>query len=267
MVLFRRCSRIPRYGWLTERLPAGSDIQINSLTNSHTVLIIAGPHARALLGAACPRTSFAQADFPWMTTQTYFVGHVEAKIMAVSFSGEQAFEVHIPNIQLHAAYLALTNAGEAFGLTHFGMYAIESMRMEKGYGHWKGDFITEFNPMEAGVSRFVDLSKDFPGKAGLERQIALGNRRERVLIEIDSDSAPANAGETVFDGETPVGTITSAAWGYRTDKNLAMAYVDPANADVGTNLSVLLIGKRIAATVVESCIYDAAHAIPRGQSE
>ena len=253
--------------WLTERLPAGSDIQITSLTNSHTVLIIAGPHARALMDAASPRTSFTQSDFPWMTTQTCFVGHVEATIMAVSFSGEQAFEVHIPNIQLHAAYLALTLAGEAFGLTHFGMYAIESMRMEKGYGHWKGDFITEFNPMEAGVSRFVDLSKDFPGKDGLERQIAVGNRRERVLIEIDSKTAPAHAGETLFEGETPVGTITSAAWGYRTEKNLAMAYVDSTHSGVGTDLSVLLIGQRVAATIVENCIYDAAHAIPRGQSE
>ena len=252
--------------WLEERLPAGSDIQITSLTNSHTVLIIAGPHARALMGAACQRTSFAQSDFPWMTAQTCFVGHVEATVMAVSFSGEQAFEVHIPNIQLHAAYLALTKAGEAFGLTHFGMYAIESMRIEKGYGHWKGDFITEFNPIEAGVARFVDLSKDFPGKDGLERQIALGNRRERVLIAIDSTTAPAHAGETIFDGDTAVGTITSAAWGYRINQNQAMAYVDPAHAKVGADLSVLLIGKRVGAKILESCLYDPDHTIPRGQS-
>ena len=253
--------------WVTERLPAGSDIQITNLTNSHTVLVIAGPHARDLLDAACPRTSFAQANFPWMTTRTCFVGHVETTIMAVSFSGEQAFEVHVSNIQLHAAYLALTGAGEAFGLTHFGMYAIEFMRIEKGNGHWKGDFITEFNPIEAGVDRFVVLSKDFPGKAGLERQIGLGNRRVRVLISIDSKTAPAHAGETVFDGERPIGTITSAAWGYRTDKNLAMVYVDPVFSDVGTDLSVSLIGQRVATTVVESCIYDAAHAIPRGQNQ
>ena len=252
--------------WLSERLPAGSDIQITSLTNSHTVLIVAGPHARGLMDAACPRTSFAQSDFPWMTARTCFVGYVEATIMAVSFSGEQAFEIHIPNIQLHAAYLALTKAGEAFGLTHFGMYAIESMRMEKGYGHWKGDFITEFNPIEAGVERFVDLSKNFPGKNGLERQTALGNRRERVLIAIDSKTAPAHAGETIFDSDTPVGTITSAAWGYRTKQNLAMAYVDPAHAGVGTEVSVLLIGNRVGAKIVENCLYDADHAIPRGQS-
>lgn len=252
--------------WLSERRPTGSDIQITSLTNSHTVLIIAGPRARSLMDAACPRTSFAQADFPWMSAKSCFVGHVEAMVMAVSFSGEQAFEVHIPNTQLHAAYLALTRAGEVHGLTHFGMYAIESMRMEKGYGHWKGDFITEFNPIEAGVERFVDMSKSFPGKEGLKRQIALGNRRNRVLLEIDNTTAPAHAGETVFDGDTAVGTITSASWGHRVNKNLAMAYIDPEKANVGTDLSVFLIGHRIPATVVDACLYDPDHAIPRGKA-
>lgn len=146
------------------------------------------------------------------------------------------------------------------------MYAIESMRLEKGYGHWKADFITEFNPMEAGLERFVDMAKTFSGKAGLERQIALGHRRTRVQIEIDSKTAPAQPGETVFDDGRPVGTITSAAWGYRTSKNLAMAYIDPASTSVGTKLSVCLIGQRMRATVVAPCLYDPEHAIPRGRA-
>lgn len=251
--------------WLTERLPSGSDIEIKSLTNSHTVLVIAGPEARSLMDAACPRTSFAQAEIPWMTAKPCFVGHVEAMVMAVSFSSEQAFEVHIPNTQLHAAYLALTGAGKAYGLTHFGMHAIESMRLEKGYGHWKGDFITEFNPIEAGLDRFVDMDKNFAGKDDLERQIALGSRRHRVLVEIDSSIAPGQMGETVFDNDERVGTITSAAWGYRVKKNLAMAYIDPSKASVGTELSVFLIGEKTKATVVKPCLYDTDHAIPRGR--
>lgn len=110
------------------------------------------------------------------------------------------------------------------------------------------------------------MTKWFPGKDGLERQITLGNRRNRVLIELDSSTAPAHAGETVFDGDEPVGTITSASWGHRVKKNLAMAYVDREKADVGTDLSVLLIGKTIRAKVVGSCLYNADHAIPRGRA-
>ncbi|MEO1140106.1 MAG: glycine cleavage T C-terminal barrel domain-containing protein [Pseudomonadota bacterium] len=86
-----------------------------------------------------------------------------------------------------------------------------------------------------------------------------------MLIEIDSATATAHAGETVFDGETPVGTITSAAWGYRVQKNLALAYINPDKALVGTELSVFLAGKQTPATVVDTCLYDPDNAIPRGQ--
>lgn len=185
--------------------------------------------------------------------------------MAVSFSGEQAFEIHIPNTQLYAAYHTLIQVGAEFGLVHFGNYAIESMRIEKGYGHWKADFITEFNPIEAGLNFFVDMSKGFPGKRGLERQMAKGNRRERVLLVLDSTTAPAQSGETVFAADQPVGTITSAAWGYRTKRNLAMAYVSPKHANPGNELEVLLLGESVKAIVVELGLYDAKNAIPRGR--
>ena len=87
---------------------------------------------------------------------------------------------------------------------------------------------------------------------------------QRVLIAIDSDKAPAQHGETVFAGDEAVGTITSAAWGYRVSKNLAMAYVKPEFADVGTELSVLLLGEKTSANVTEPCVVDIEHAIPRG---
>lgn len=172
--------------WLEEHLPAGSDIRIENRTNTHTLLVVAGPRARDLLTAVSPRSTWTQKALPWLRAQRCFIGHVEALAIAVSFSGEQAIELHIPNTQLYAAYQLLVEAGEGFSLTHFGMYAIDSMRMEKGYGHWKTDFITEFNPFEAGLERFVDRSMDFPGKEGLEAQVAKGIRRQRVVIEIDN---------------------------------------------------------------------------------
>ena len=87
---------------------------------------------------------------------------------------------------------------------------------------------------------------------------------QRVLIAIDSDKAPAQHGETVFAGDEAVGTITSATWGYRVGRNLAMAYVKPEFAGVGTELSVLLIGEQASAAIVELCLYDAEHGVPRG---
>ena len=250
--------------WLTENLPHGSDIRIESRTNTHTMLVLAGPKTRDLLASVSPRTDWSQQAFPWLSAQRVFIGHVEALAIAISYSGEQAFELHIPNSQLLAAYDILTRAGEAFGLTHFGMYAIESMRLEKGYGHWKGDFITEFNPVEAKLSRFVDLNKDFPGKPGLQAQMAAGNRKERVVLELHSTEAPAQPGEGVFVNGKPIGSITSAAWGYRVNKNLAMAYIEPEHAGTGSVVEILLFGKTVQATVQQLCLFDPQNHLPRG---
>jgi dimethylglycine dehydrogenase len=252
--------------WLTERLPVESDIRIESLTNTHTMLVIAGPKTRDLLAAVSPRTQWRQSEFPWLSAKNCFIGHVEALAIAISYSGEQAFELHIPNTQLYAAYEILIGAGEKFGLTHFGMYAIDSMRLEKGYGHWKADFITEFNPIEAGLMRFVDLNKNFPGKEGLLAQTEAGNRKLRVVLAVDSNDAPTQPGEGVFHKGIAVGSITSAAWGYRTHQNLAMAYVDAKYATEDIELEVFIFGKTVKARVCKPCLYDPLNVVPRGVS-
>ena len=245
--------------WLSERLPADGSIRIESLTDRHTILVLAGPSSRAVLQAVSPRTDWSQAAFPWLSVRPCTIGHAEAIAMSVSFSGELAWELHVPNEQLYLAYQTLREAGESVGLAPFGLYATESMRLEKGYRHWKADLITEYNPFESALDRFVRMDKDFVGKAALEDRIAKGPRRKFVTLVIDSDEAPAHPGDSVMDGERVVGTITSAAWGYRVGKNLAMGFVDPDYATIGADFEVLMLGKRIPASVSEACLYDSAN--------
>ncbi len=252
--------------WLTEHGPADSGIHLESLTDTHTTLVIAGPRTRDLLAAVSPRTDWSQRAAPWLTARRCSIGHVEVVAMVVSFSGEQAVELHVPNTQLHAVFELLDDAGRGFDLGLFGNHAIESMRLEKGYCHWKAELITEFNPFEAGLERFVELGKDFPGKDGLERQRRAGNRRELAVLRLDSRRAPAHPGETVFANGGPVGVVTSGAWGHRTDQNLAFAYLEPSVAGIGTELEVLLIGEPTRATVTERCSYDPEHLLPRGRA-
>lgn len=244
--------------WLCDHLPADGSIRIESRTNSHTVLVIAGPNARTLLQSASPGGDRSVSGLRPLTATACCIGHVEAVAMAVSYSGEQAIELHVANSGLQAAYECLLAAGEPLGLTHFGMYAIESMRLEMGHGHWKADLISEFNPYEAGLERFVDRSKDFVGKAGLQAQLAAGSRRRRVLIAIECPDAPAQPGDSVFDDGRPVGTVTSAGWGYRTRCNIAMAYVEPEQAVTGTRLEVSLLGETVPAEVLGDRLYDPA---------
>jgi dimethylglycine dehydrogenase len=250
--------------WLCERLPSDGSIRIRSLTNSHTILIVAGPKSRAVLEAAAPRTDWSREALAWLQARHVFIGSAPAVAMSVSFSGELAYELHIPNEHLQLAYGILRQAGNAHGMTGFGLYAVESMRLEKGYRHWKADLITEFNPFETGLGRFVDMGKDFVGKAALERMIESGERRQFVTMVIDTDHAPAHPGTSIRHEGRVIGTVTSAAWGHRVGRNIAMGFVDPEFAGVGTKLGVDITGEIFAAAIAEECLYDPANERVRG---
>ncbi len=249
--------------WLRAHLPKGKDIQLRSLTNDYTILVLAGPKSRDVLAAAS-RGDWSAAGFPWLAVRRAFVGIAPAVVMAVSFSGELAYEIHVPNALLYSAYLALRKAGEAHGLTLFGSQAVESMRLEKGYLHWKADLITEFDPFETGLHRFVDLSKpDFIGKAALGRRKAEGTRRQLVSLVLDCTHAPAHGGDSVVREGSVVGTVTSAGWGHRVGRNIAYAFVDPGFAAEGTSLTVEVIGEPVPAVVIDAALYDPQNLLVR----
>lgn len=247
--------------WLQKHLPEDGSVQVKSLTNDYTILVIAGPKSRDVLSAVS-RGDWSKEAFPWLSVREAFIGIAPAVVMSVSFSGELAYEIHVPNNQLYAAYLALRKAGEEFGMKLFGGMAVDAMRLEKGYRHWKADLITEYNPLESDLSRFVKLDKPaFIGKDALLKMKEEGPRRNFVSMVIDCTHAPAQGGDSIVDADGKcIGTITSGGWGYRTGKNIAMGFVDPDFAPIGTDLFVEVIGEPIAAKVVEPDLYDPEYA-------
>ncbi|MDJ0626772.1 MAG: FAD-dependent oxidoreductase [Rhodobacter sp.] len=242
--------------WLTAHLRKGEDVHIRSLTNDWTVLVLAGPRAREVLSAAA-RGDWSARAFPWLSVREAVVGIAPAIVMAVSFSGELAFEIHVPNCQLHAAYLALRRAGDPLGLRLFGSRAIESMRLEKGFLHWKADILTEFDPFETGLGRFVMLDKpDFIGKTALENRVSEGPRRQLVTLSVHCRDRPAHSGSSVMKDRHVVGTVTSGEWGHRVGLNLALAFVEPGLSAIGTRMAVDMLGTEFPADVISASPYD-----------
>ncbi len=242
--------------WLTAHLRAGEDMQIRSLTNEFTILVLAGPRAREVLSGAA-RGDWSAAAFPWLSVREAFVGIAPAVVMAVSFSGELAYEIHVPNNQLHAAYLALRRAGEPYGLRLFGSRAVESMRLEKGFLHWKADILTEFDPFETSLDHFVKLDKpEFVGKAALQKRKAEGPRKRLVTLSVDCSDRWAHPGSSVMQDRRVVGTVTSGAWGHRTGLNLALAFVDPGLSATGTRVTIDMLGTEFPAEVIPTGPYD-----------
>lgn len=244
--------------WLTAHVGPNEDVQIKSLTNDMTILVLAGPKARDVMSAVS-RADWSAQGFPWLSVRECFIGFASATVMSVSFSGELAYEIHVPNASLYAAYTALRTAGKDHGLRLFGAHAVESMRMEKGYLHWKADILTEFDPFETGLDRFVNMQKpDFVGKAALAKRVANGPSKRLVTLTLADDHAPAHGGASVMQGDHVVGTITSGGYGHRLGKNLAYAFVDPDLSDIDTQLQVDVLGRLVDVTVSPAGEYDSA---------
>jgi len=246
--------------WLQMHLGADEDVQITSRTNTHTILVLAGPKSRDVLSAAS-RGDWSRDAFPWLSVRAAHIGIAPVIVMGVSFSGELAYEIHVPNQHLAAAYTALRSAGAAHGLVLFGARAVESMRMEKGFLHWKADLLTEFDPFETSLNRFVKIEKpDFIGKAALVERAKTAPQKKLVSLAVDTTDAPAHGGASVRVGGRIVGTVTSGAMGHRVGMNLAYAFVDAAHAEQGTTLTVDVIGDPVPARVIATGPYDPDYA-------
>jgi len=246
--------------WLTHHRREDEDVGIRSLTNDQTILVLAGPRSRDVL-SACARGDWSQTAFPWLSVRECYIGYAPATVLGVSFSGELAYEIHVPNNALFAAYTALRDAGKPYGLQLFGARAVESMRMEKGFLHWKSDLLTEFDPFETALDRFVKLNKpDFIGKEALTKRRQAGPTRKFVSLQVDATHAPAHGGASLMQGDRVVGTITSGDWGHRVGMNLAYAFVDPDLAAIGTTLELDFYGDRVPASVIPPCPYDPDYA-------
>ena len=246
--------------WLQAHIAADEDVQITSLTNEQTILVIAGPKSRDVLSAVS-REDWSKEAFPWLSVRECFIGIAPATVMGVSFSGELAYEIHIPNAYLYSAYLALREAGKAHDLTLFGAHAVESMRMEKGFLHWKADILTEFDPFETGLDRFVNLQKD-----GFVGQDALRNRTQTcqfVTMELDNQTEAAHGGASVYKGDKIVGTVTSGDWGHRTKMNLAYAFLE-LDLNDGDDVMIDVLGTMVQAKLIPAGPYDPGYDLMRG---
>jgi dimethylglycine dehydrogenase len=249
--------------YLQKHLPADGSVQLSNITMQRGCFVVAGPRSRDLL-AKLTDTPLDNAAFPWLTGQVCEVGMAtDVYLLRVNFVGSLGWELHFPIEYAHHLFEALFKAGEEFGIGMAGMRAMESLRMEKSYRMWGSDLTRDYTPFEAGLDRFVRMNKgDFVGKAALEKQLAEGVPHRFVTLEVHgvTDADPLG-NEPLFaaDGRM-VGRATAGYYGHVLQKSLAIGYIKPEFAEVGTELSIEILGERKRATVVVESPYDPANA-------
>ncbi|UWQ20582.1 FAD-dependent oxidoreductase [Jannaschia sp. W003] len=219
--------------WLTRDMPEG--VTLTDHTDAFDTLLVTGPEARVLLQRIATDYDLAK---PWLTHGTATVAGRPCHLVRVSFAGDLGWEIHAANEHVPA----LWDAVSAAGARPFGMIALDSMRLEKGWLAWKQDLSTDYTLRELGLARFM---RD-PGPEP-ERRLA--------LLRYEGDLDPLYMAN-VSAGGAIVGEVTSAGWGHRSGMALALAMI-PAGLDEGTALIIDVFGESVPANVLAGPAWDA----------
>ncbi|MCB1883641.1 MAG: GcvT family protein [Geminicoccaceae bacterium] len=250
---------------LRGRLPDDGSVTLRDLSAAWGTLVVAGPRARDLLKGLTP-ADLSNAAFPWLSARRIDTDVAPILALRVSYVGELGWELHAPAEYLVPLYARIEALGEPLGLRDFGLYAMDSMRLDKGYPAWKADLETGYTPFDASLDRFVDLAKpDFVGRAALLEERARGPAWRLVpLVLDDPGDADAPFCAPVYEADARVGLVTSGGWSHTLNQSLALAYVRPRLAAEGTRLAVDVLGGRRPATVAGGAPFDPGNGRLRG---
>lgn len=229
------------FEYLNAHLPQG--LHLTDHTNDFGTLIVTGPASRQLLSGL----TGADLTLPWLSIQRTHVGKHECLLARLSYAGELGWEIHAHNEHIAPIYHMLLEGGAR----PFGMWALNSLRLEKGYRAWKGDLSSDYSLLEGGLERFIrfDKQQDFPGKAALLLEKQRGSTKRFATLLVDAGKCDAPYMSTLWHDGTVVGETTSGGWGYRVNGSIALAMLRADLAIPGQKIEVEIYGERRPAVV------------------
>ena len=241
-------------------------IEIQDVTTQWGVFAIAGPKSRDVLKEiikdAEPETALSNKRFPWLSARKIELGMCPVNAIRVAYTGELGWELHHPIEMQNYLFDLLEKAGEKHGMKLVGARAQNWLRQEKSYRAFGNELGRDATPLEADLPRFVDLDKEFHGKA---KMVETGVRVKCCTLLIDGPEDADPWGREVLytpEGER-VGRLTSGGYSVAFEKSIGMGYVKPDFAVEGTKLKVKIMDKLWDATVTCDSPYDPSNATIR----
>jgi 4-methylaminobutanoate oxidase (formaldehyde-forming) len=251
------------FSYIERRISREQHCVIVDVTGMYGVLAVMGPRSRELLSKVSS-AGLATTAFPFGTSREIDLGYATVRATRLTYVGELGWELYTPVEQMVSVYEALSEAGRDLGLRDAGYYALESLRLEKGYRAWGRELTPDYTPLEAGLGFAVKLAKDVPfrGREALLKQRAQGLTRRMAVFTVADRDAILWGGEPIVRNGRPAGHLTSAAYGHTIGCAVGMGYVvnDSGTADdafvAGGQYQVDIAGALIDASVHLRAPYD-----------
>ena len=249
--------------WFCEHL-AQEGVEVNNVTDSYGGLALIGPRSRELLSRIA-NSDVSDRALPFMATARRDIACAPALVGRLSVTGELGYEIYVPSTHLAELLDAVSQACGEFGARHIGMYALNSLRLEKGFGIWSREFSRDYTPHMSGLDRFIAYDKpDFIGRAAALRDRESIPDKRLATLAVDSSDADATGYEPIWLGSEMVGFVTSGGYGHCVGMSLAMGYLKSDIADEQSDLSVTILGERRECRILKQAPIDPTGARMRG---
>ncbi len=238
--------------------------KVEHLSDDFTQIAIQGPKAVDLLQKMTD-TDLSQVKFYWVTRGTIFLAEKSMRrylsdtlIARTGYTAEDGFEIYVPSDEPTSTWVwnRLLEVGKEYGAVACGLGARNTLRLEGKlplYGHEISDTI---NVWEAGLDRFIRMEKpEFIGKAALENAKADGLKRTLVGLEMVERGIARDGYKVLDESGAGIGYVTSGSPAPFLKKNIALAYIPPEHAEVGSTVKVEIRGQGVKAQVVPTPFY------------
>ena len=243
------------FDWLSAHAPS-EGVHLSRGYAHDAALMVMGPKSRDVL-ATLTDADLSKDAAPWMSVAEIKIAGAPVTAMRVSYVGELGWELHMASEDLIKVYDAVMENATHFGGCQFGSYALNAMRIEKGYHGWGSDFGTEYTLFDAGLSRFANVTKgDFIGRSEVIAQAETAPDWCFVGLGISEDGPEPLPSDPIIKGNQCIGYVTSSSMGYRTGKICALGYVHAGSLDMGEECFVRVLGQDRRALRQSPHVYD-----------
>ncbi|GAA3517054.1 FAD-dependent oxidoreductase [Aeromicrobium panaciterrae] len=252
--------------WIRRNIPKGLDAHVTDVTDRLSVLGVMGPHSRDLLGRLT-EADLSEDGFAFGASHEIELAGATVRATRITYVGELGWELYVKNGDAPAVYDAIKEAGVDLGLVDAGYYAIEAMRLEKGYRAFGRELTPEVNPVEAGLSFTCKLGTDidFLGRSAVEEAKAAGPSRRLVSFACDDPGAMIWGGELLLRDGAASGQAMSGSWGATIGSGVGLAWVTAPEGRVADaayvgdgDYELDVGGRRIPVTVSLKPLFDPA---------
>ena len=247
-IIVNAANRAKDFAWMSARLAPGPTL--TDISGQTALIACQGPKSWEVLAQILPPGA---AEIPlrqFIETDIAPVRGAKVLVARTGYTGEKGYELVVPADAAGAVWRALSDAGKGAGIQPIGLGARDTLRLEMGYLLYGHDMTETTSPVAADLSRFIDFSKAFLGKAAVDRTPSA----RLIGFDLPEGGIPREGCAIQSDGKQ-IGTVTSGNFSPMLRRGIGMGYVDAAHADVGRAISIDIRGRAGAAIIVPRPFY------------